>query len=796
MSSTPLLEDFREPDVSNAHYVGKTTCTRRAWPRRFLVLTVFGSLVVLVLLRQIYVALTVFSTHYALFGNSRLQISLSEAESIFSETLSTSNLARNWLYQYTQEPHLPGGADNLVQWTLEKFKEYGLHDTHVETYDVYLNQYVGSALRLMDDGKVVYEALLKEDPIDEDPTTQKEAVPIFHAYSASGNVTAAYFYANYGRKEDYAKLVAAGYNLQGKIAIVRYGRILRGLPVKFAEEVGVAGVVMYSDPAEDGEHTPENGYEQYPKGPAKQESSVQRGSVMFLVNGAGDPTTPGYASKKGVKREDPQHYIPKIPSLPVSYRDILPILKSLNGIGPRASVFGDDWVGKLKGYDYSVGLTLKDKQTSQLLNLYNGQKYDLTPIHDVIGVLPGLVSDEVVVIGNHRDAWVRGGAGDPNSGSSVLLEVLRGFQAATAQGYKPYRTIVFASWDGEEFGLLGSTEWAEDHAKWLQGRVVAYLNMDATVTGSALAIGASPLLEDLAFGVLKNVSHPFGGTLYDKYLDGPMKGRIDFLGSGSDFTAFVDYLGIPSLEFVSTNDPNVDPVYHYHSIYDSFHWMDKFCDPGFKLHNAAAQFYGKLLLRTSGLEFSPLSPDVYATKIGEYLAEALKKVPTKWYHEKLEPDYVGIDVGDKAKHLGHPRNHFPLEGHIGKDFTDAVRATKDVIKRFQETATRAVAERNECQKELDRHDVGFWRRIKLLSRLEIINSKFNFLERMFLYYKGLDGRPWFKHIMFASGRFTGYDGQLIPGFQEAVENGDIEDALRWLTILRDSVYMASFVFDI
>lgn len=782
--------------MSNAQYVDKTTCTRRRWRRRFVVLALFGAFLVFGVLRHAYITFNSYSSQYVLFGHSKLQISLSQAEAVFSETLSSSNLARNWSYQYTQEPHLPGTADDLVDWTLQKFKEFGLHDTRVDSYEVYLNEHVDNALRLLDSGKVIYEALLKEDPIPEDPTTHGKAVPAFHGYSASGNVTAAYFYANYGRKEDYASLVAAGYNLTGKIAIVRYGTIFRSLPIKFAEEHGVAGVVMYSDPSQDGEHTTQNGYKQYPEGPAKQESSVQRGSVLFLSESPGDPTTPGYASKKGVKREDPQKYIPRIPSLPVSYRDIRPILTALNGVGPKGSALGSDWVGKVEGYDYSIGLTVKDKKTSQLLNLYNEQKYGFKPIHNVIGVLPGLVSDEVIVIGNHRDAWIRGGAGDPNSGSAVLLEVLRGLQAAIAQGYKPYRTIMFASWDGEEFGMLGSTEWAEDHAKWLQGNVVAYLNMDLSVSGSALIIGANPLLEGMALDVLKDVNHPHGGTFYDEYLAGPLKGLVEFLGSGSDFSVFVDHLGIPSLEIDSVNNPNVDPVYHYHSIYDSFYWMDKFGDPGFVLHNAMAQYYGKLLLRASGFEFSPLSPDIYAKKVEGYLSEALKKVPVDWYHKKASIGSVSGDFSDQSKHLGRPHNHQPVEIEPIKDFTDAVRATKHAVELFKKAATKAVAERDQCQKELDEEQAGMWRRFKLISRLTVINAKFNFLERVFLHSKGLNGRPWFKHIMFASGRLTGYDGQLIPGFQEAVEDKDVKEAFRWLAILREKLYMAGFMLSV
>ncbi|WPK23604.1 hypothetical protein PUMCH_000845 [Australozyma saopauloensis] len=801
-ASTPLLAHLEsEPDISNAQYVGRTTCTRKNWRWRFLLLALFGTVVTVILGRNIYVATTSYTAQYVLFGRTKLSLSLADAEAVVHDTLAKLNLARNWSYEYTQDLHRTGESRRLVDWTLEKFKEYGLSDTKVETYYVYTNKPVDNALKLVEDGKVTFEASLKEDSIAEDPSTLNNTIPVYHAYSASGNVSSSYFYANYGRREDYQALVARGYNLTGKIAIVRYQGLLRGLKVKFAEEVGAAGVVMYSDPSEDGDHTTQNGYKMYPEGPAKQDSSVQRGSVMFLTEGAGDPTTPGYASRKNAKREDPLKFIPKIPSLPVSQRDITPILKKLNGIGPKASSFGKDWTGKLEGYDYSIGLTLKDKHVSPVLNLYNEQNYEIVPIHNVLGTIPGQVSEEVIVFGNHRDAWIRGGAGDPNSGSAIMLEVMRALQVAIAKGYKPYRTIVFASWDGEEYGLLGSTEWAEDHSAWIQKKVVAYVNIDTGVSGSSLLMGASPLVKEVMLNATKQVNYPKGGTMYDHYVDGPLKGEVPYLGSGSDFAVFVSHLGVPAFEADFFNDPSTDPVYHYHSIYDSFHWMDKYCDPGFIYHNTMAQYYSKNLLQLSGREFLPLSPDFYADEIDRYISESLKQVPTDWYHYENDEFSFEIENGrtfheaisDHRPAHDKPLRHRKPPHRKIKDFTDAVKATKEAVKYLQRQARLAVAERNQCQTKLNAKPGHLWDRVKLMSRLSVINAKFNLLERVFLHSGGLDDRPWFKHIMFASGRYTGYDGQAIPGFQEAVEDNDKKKGLKWLNILWTKIMLAGFM---
>lgn len=807
MSPAPLL-GLVPLEVSNSQYAGRTTCTRLRWRRRFLALCLFGIWMLLSLGRPLYVIFTGFPVQYALLGHIRPYVSLTEAEQIYSRTLADSNYARNWSYQYTQESHNTGSNIGLVDWTLDKFKEYGLHDTRVETYHVYLNKPVDHALRLVDDlGKTVYEASLQEDLIPEDPTTQEDLVPTYHGYSANGNVTAPYFYANYGRKQDYQLLVDRGYNITGKIAIVRYGAILRGLKIKFAEELGVVGVVIYSDPSEDGKHIPQNGFKQHPKGPSKQESSVERGSVMYLTEGSGDPTTPGYASKEGVERQDPLRLIPRIPSLPVSYRDILPILKKLNGIGPKGSSLGPDWTGKLQGYDYSLGLTKNEKFKSLHLNLYNEQDYDIFPVHNVLGSIPGL-SDEVIVIGNHRDAWIRGGAGDPNSGSAVMLEIMRALQAANKHGYVPYRSILFASWDGEESGLLGLTEWGEDHAAWIQKNVAAYLNLDSAVIGTSLKLGLSPLLTDVLLEVAKNVSYPKGGSLFEHHKHGAFAGEVPFLGSGSDFSVFVDHLGIPALHAFFDNNPDNDPVYHYHSNYDSFYWMETFCDPGFVYHNTMAQYFGRVLLKMSGVSFSPLNPELYSRELGKYVQEAFEKVPAKWYHYE-EPlisfDPSSIDLlYQVSKQLGLdsllPKKKFSRNTAKNSDmtedtnnFTDAVESTLGAVEFFQEQATKAVTERNKLQALLDENPSGFWSRIRLLMRLRIINTKFNYLERVFLHSEGLDGRSWFKHVIFASGRYTGYDGQAIPGFQEAIEDDDVASGLRWLNVLRKKIEAAGYM---
>lgn len=287
----------------------------------------------------------------------------------------------------------------------------------------------------------------------------------------------------------------------------------------------------------------------------------------------GDPTTPGYPSKPDVPRQDPHHSIPSIPSVPISYQDALPILKALNGHGPKASDFNKYWQGGglvHKGIDYNIG----PSPEGVVLNLMNEQDYVTTPLWNVIGIINGTIPDEVIVVGNHRDAWIAGGAGDPNSGSAVINEVIRSFGVALKKGWKPLRTIVFASWDGEEYGLIGSTEWVEEYLPWLSKAAIAYLNVDVGTRGPRFQSSASPLLNKAIYEATALVQSP-NQTVKGQTVRDLWDGHIRTMGSGSDFTAFQDFAGIPSVDLGFAAAHN-SPVYHYHSNYDSWHWMSEF----------------------------------------------------------------------------------------------------------------------------------------------------------------------------------------------------------------------------
>ncbi|GAB1311056.1 Glutamate carboxypeptidase [Madurella fahalii] len=750
--------------------------------------------------------------HWNWPGCGKRKVSYEQLQRILLDTPS-SEQAEEWSRYYTAGPHLAGKNYSQAVWTKNLWEKFGVKSDIVD-YDVYINYPVDHRLALLKKGKhddaasawkVSFEASLTEDVIEEDPTSGlDDRVPTFHGYSASGNVTASVVYVNYGTYQDFEDLLKANVTLKGKIAIARYGGIFRGLKVKRAQELGMVGTILYSDPGDDGKMTEENGVSVYPDGPARQPSSVQRGSTQFLSFAPGDPTTPGYPSKPGVPRQPVHTAIPSIPSIPISYQDAVPILKALNGHGPKAKDFNKYWTRNMglqyKGVHYNVGPTPDDV----VVNLYNEQEYVTTPLWNVIGVINGTIPDEVIIVGNHRDAWVAGGAADPNSGSAVLNEAIRSFGEALRLGWKPLRTIVFASWDGEEYGLVGSTEWVEEYLPWLKGANVAYINTDVSARGPYLRVSAAPLLDNVIHSVTAAVPSPnqtvSGQTVFDLW-----DKKIKTMGSGSDFTAFQDFAGIPSVDIGFDSGPDT-AVYHYHSNYDSFHWMEKFGDPGFAYHRAMAQIIG---LMTAKLADVP----VISFRAGDY-ANALDR-----YVDKVE-DKLNAALDPLASSLlpdgDDDESYFALRSRAGnasiirpplssshslshpqtpnaESFRLSLRRLHRRIADFEERAVKLDKHAKKLEHRLEKGDIPWWKwpaRIKLGLAIRKVNTKYKLLERSFLYEQGLDGRPWFKHVVFAPGLWTGYAGAVFPGLMESIDTEDWTNAERWVDIIESRVLNA------
>ncbi|KAI0890933.1 Zn-dependent exopeptidase [Annulohypoxylon nitens] len=790
----------RDEKMPNEHTPLITTVTvgevRRRYPhqtlRRFCTLALSSSLIALFITFLITVVFAPPHTgHRGWPGHDHKHVSFEELQKILLDTPS-SDKASEWSKYYTAGAHLAGKNLSQAEWTRDRWTEWGIK-SEVVAYETYLNYPVDHRLALLEKSKsdstdagtwkVSFEATLEEDVLDEDPTTQlDESIPTFHGYSASGNVTGSFVYVNYGTFWDFEDLVKANVSLEGKIAIARYGGIFRGLKVKRAQELGMIGIVLYSDPGDDGKITEANGYDTYPNGPARHPSSVQRGSVQFLSVAPGDPTTPGYPSKPGVPRAPVDGSIPSIPSLPISYVEALPILKALNGLGPKAKDFGEYWTRNTgldyKGIEYNVG----PSPDNVVLNLYNEQEYTITPQWDVIGIINGTIPDEVIVVGNHRDAWIAGGAGDPNSGSAVINEAIRSFGQALEKGWKPLRTIVFASWDGEEYGLVGSTEWVEEYLPWLSVTNVAYINVDVGVRSPIFEANAAPLLHKLIYDVTALVQSP-NQTVKGQTVRDLWDGYIGTMGSGSDFTAFQDFAGVPSLDMNFGGQTDDSPIYHYHSNYDSYHWMAEFGDPGFVYHKTMAQILGLAVAKIAETPLISLNATDYANALKEYVEKAEARLESSQAELSTEEEIFEFRARSVGAEVKGDQEAFKVSLNL----------LYQAISEFKEAAIALDAKSDELTEKIN-EDIPWWKwitKLKLFHEIRFVNTKYKTIERAFLYPKGLDERPWFKHVVFAPGIWTGYAGAVFPGLVESIDNQDFENAQRWVYIIEDRIKTAT-----
>ncbi|EMD40947.1 hypothetical protein CERSUDRAFT_111521 [Gelatoporia subvermispora B] len=636
----------------------------------------------------------------------------------------------------------------------------------VDVYFPVMNTPVNNSLEVLDNnGKAEWTADLTEDgdPGDPDAAKYRDFIPTFHGFSRDGEAEGQLIYANYGTYEDYENILAAGGNLTGKVVLVRYGGVFRGLKVKRAEELGAAGVLIYSDPRDDGSVTVENGYEPYPLGPARNPTSVQRGSVQYISKYPGDPTTPGYPAYENATRTDGEN-IPKIPSLPISWSNAQRLLEEIEESGQRL---------------------MTGKASKKTIKFVNHVDTRVIPIWNVMAAIPGHIKNETVVIGCHRDAWVMGAA-DPTSGTVSLHEIVRGYGALLRSGWKPLRNIVIASWDAEEYGLIGSTEWAEDFADWITENVVAYLNTDVSSSGSGWNVGASPSLAHLIRKAAQDVPHPNtpGKSLWDARDDeGPFYGPADPdfmatyaesrkrratdtgispLGSGSDYTPFLQRLGIASMDegFGQTSS---DAPYHYHSIYDTQRWQELYADPGFGRHVAVAQHLGLVGLRLTDAVILPLNTTQYSFELEDYLTE-VESIASSL---SLDPDFSGLEksivnLQSKSKALDEEKSK--------------------TEKRFKKLLRRCQHHSKECRPRL-LHDFVRWslrvlgveiketlfeKFLKAAKHVQAVNAKLVAFERGFISEDGIKDREWYRHLAVAPGKWLGYGATTLPSITEAL----------------------------
>jgi N-acetylated-alpha-linked acidic dipeptidase len=647
---------------------------------------------------------------------------------------------REYMRVISGEPHHAGspGSRKVAEYVLSQFKSWGLNAS-IEPFEALMPYPTERGVELVAPER--YVLTLKEPPVSEDPdSTDAGALPTFNAYSADGDVTADLVYVNFGTPEDYEQLARLGVDVKGKIVIARYGRSWRGIKPKVAYEHGAVGCIIYSDPHEDGFFPGDV----FPGGPYRPEMGAQRGSVMDMPIHPGDPLTPGTPSETGAPRLDrsASHTILKIPVLPISYGEALPLLRNLKG-----PVAPETWRGSLP-ITYHVGAG------PAKVHLKLAFDWSIRPLFNVIVRIDGSdFPDEWIIHGNHHDAWVNGAA-DPTSGNVALMETARGLGELLKTGWRPKRTIILASWDGEEWGLLGSTEWVEKHAQELSAKAVAYINSDSTSKGW-LDVSGSHSLQAFVNELMRDLPDPKREkkSLYDAKVDralgqaktGEEKAAIDrrryvpieALGSGSDYTAFLDHLTIASLNMGFGGEAPDSGVYH--STYDSFYWYTHFSDTDFAYGAALSRTIGTAILRLAGADILPFEFTATSATLRGYATEL----------DKLRKD------------------------------------TKDAPPLELTLVLSAVERLAKAADNYDRASTQFAARGAALDRAKQIelNRLLYTSERAFKYDAGLPKREWFKHLAYAPGFYTGYGVKTLPGIREGIEQKAWDEPKKYIPIV-------------
>jgi N-acetylated-alpha-linked acidic dipeptidase len=665
---------------------------------------------------------------------------------------------RESMRRLSARPHHVGSPydqDN-AEWILSRFKEWGF-DAHIETFDVLFPTPKVRLLEMVEPTK--FTAKLDEPALAVDPTSNQKAeqLPTYNAYSIDGDVTAPLVFVNYGLPEDYERLDRLGISVKGTIVIAKYYHSWRGVKPKVAAEHGAVGCLIYSEPQDDG-YTRDN---VFPQGPMRNPDGVQRGSVMdFASSSPGDPLTPGVGATPDAKRLTLKEAksITKIPVLPISYGDAQPLLAKL--AGPMAP---NEWRGNLP-IPYHVG------PGPAKVHLKVAFNWDIKPVRDVIAKIPGgSAPDEWVIRGNHHDAWVNG-AEDPVSAQADLLEEARALSELRKQGWKPRRTIIYAAWDGEEPMLLGSTEWAEAHAEELRQHAAVYINSDTNDRG-LLNLEGSQSLEQFINGVARDIADPETKlTVWQrlqlskiaqaksaderKELRQRCDVRIGALGSGTDYTAFIDHLGIASLNLGYGGE---DEQGIYHSIYDDFYWYTHFSDTDFVYGRAMSQTAGTSVMRLADAEVLPFDFVDLADTVHKYTQELEKLLADKQEeirerNQELDEGVFKATLDPRRPTVAPPREDVPPYLNFAP-LENADDALARSAERYRQALSRQQAAFGEAPAET----------------LRELNERLIESERKLTNEAGLPRRPWYKHLLEAPGVYTGYDPKTIPGVREGIE---------------------------
>ncbi len=738
--------------------------------RRFAVLTAFSLVAILSM---------------AAASPDRAQMDQATLTRNFDASVNVNEM-RGWLKTLAAEPNHVGSPHDKAnaEFILELFKKFGW-DAHIETFQVLYPTPVSETIELL--GPRPFKATLQEPPIlgDTSATAKQPALPAYLAYQGDGDVTAPLVYVNYGMRDDYKALQRLGVDVKGKIVIARYGGGWRGLKPLLAQQHGALGCIIYSDPSEDGYSVDAT----YPSGPARPPHGFQRGSVEDMPIYPGDPLTPGAGATLNAKRLDRQQaqVLLKIPALPISYSDAQVLLSSMAG-----RVVPESWRGRMP-ITYRVG------PSKAPVHLAVKSDWSLKTIYNVIAVMAGSTyPDQWIVRGNHHDGWVFG-ASDPLSGQVALLEEAKAIGDLARKGWRPKRTIVYASWDGEEPGLLGSTEWAEAHAAELKQKAVLYINTDNNARGF-LSVGGNHDFEHFVNQIADDVqdaqTHVSIGARHRAHAriealepgtrdpavierlkaeakiaaDPKRDFPIGALGSGSDYSTFLEHLGVPSLDVRFEDEGDSGGVYH--SRYDTFEHHSRFVDPGFVYDALLAKTVGRMVMRAADSDLPLQRAGNFAEAVARYFGEIQKVAKDKGeaaeIQAKLLKDRVFQLAADPTKTSGAPAALKPVPSFQFAPLVKAIDRLKKSAKAYDEAFAKSAAHLPPDRRE------------KLLALMQSI-------DQTLAPDVGLPGRSWFKNLIYAPGRYTGYGTKTLPGVREAIEEERWGDANRFAKLTADAL---------
>ena len=710
------------------------------------------------------------------FGKAAAETQLA-LEKKFDANLNANNID-NLIKDLSARPHHVGSAADAAnaQYILNKFKSWG-YDAQIETFYVLFPTPKTRLLEMT--GNKYFKAALSEPALKEDATSgqKKDQLPTYNCFSSDGDVTAELVFVNYGVPADYEKLARMGIDVKGKIVIAKYGQSWRGIKPKVAQEHGAIGCIIYSDPKGDGYFQGDV----YPKGPFRPQDGVQRGSVADMPIYPGDPLTPGIGASKDAKRLDRKDAgnLLKIPVLPISYADALPLLQSLQG-----PVVPEEWRGALP-ITYHAGPSINKVHLKLAFN------WDIKPVNDVIAKMKGIqFPDEWVMRGNHYDAWVNGAA-DPISGQAAMLEEARAIGELAKTGWKPKRTIVYAAWDGEEPGLLGSTEWVETHADELQQKLVLYINTDATGRGFLDASG-SHALEPAFTEIAKDVIDPQTGvSVFDRKrshdiinattvktkneLLAKKSITLGALGSGSDYSPFFQHTGIPAMDIGFGGEDNGG---EYHSIYDSYDLYKRFKDPGFVYGVVLAKTAGRTTLRFADAEILPFDFRSLQKTIAKYATELMTLADDMREATSLDNKLI-------------KENYYSIANNITEPLLPPLPKSEVPFLNFSSLQNALVI----LQKSTDSLQSFISNKPLSETAKNELNIKLYRAEQQLLTKQGLPRRGWYRHSIYAPGFYTGYGVKTLPGIREAMEQRNWAEAQEQIEITATAINNFSAYLD-